>query len=93
MSSIILQYTFDLTNRQAYNAEILYFCPWGVQSKACQAVFEGHTNKINCLLVSSLPGLPARLYTGSSDLTIRCFSIKVPRPFHHTVPSESIHTP
>ncbi|KAM9420661.1 zinc finger protein 106-like isoform 2-T2 [Salvelinus alpinus] len=45
-------------------------------SKACQAVFEGHTNKINCLLVSSLPGLPARLYTGSSDLTIRCFSIK-----------------
>ncbi|KAK6294998.1 hypothetical protein J4Q44_G00342240 [Coregonus suidteri] len=45
-------------------------------SKACQAVFEGHTNKINCLLVSSLPGLPARLYTGSSDLTIRCYSIK-----------------
>ncbi|CAK6979215.1 zinc finger protein 106 [Scomber scombrus] len=42
----------------------------------CQAVFEGHTNKLNCLLVSSLPNMPACLYTGSSDQTICCYSIK-----------------
>ncbi|XP_054910161.1 zinc finger protein 106 isoform X2 [Poeciliopsis prolifica] len=42
----------------------------------CEAVFEGHTNKVNCLLVSSLPNMLARLYTGSSDQTIRCYSIK-----------------
>eukprot|EP00064_Thunnus_orientalis_P017359 superscaffoldBa00003663_g17440 len=42
----------------------------------CQAVFEGHTNKVNCLLVSSLPNMPVRLYTGSSDQTICCYSIK-----------------
>ena len=48
-----------------------------IQTKECQAVFEGHTNKVNCLLVSSSPNTLARLYTGSSDQTIRCFSIKV----------------
>lgn len=36
--------------------------PVCVQSKECQAVFEGHTNKINCLLVSFLSGLPAPLH-------------------------------
>ncbi|XP_056150242.1 zinc finger protein 106 isoform X2 [Lampris incognitus] len=45
-------------------------------SRECKAVFEGHTNKVNCLLVSSPPQMPARLYTGSSDKTIRCYSIK-----------------
>ncbi|XP_041831216.1 zinc finger protein 106 isoform X3 [Melanotaenia boesemani] len=62
---------------------LLYTCSgdntaraYSLVSKECQAVFEGHTNKINCLLVSSLPNLPARLYTGSSDQTIRCYSIK-----------------
>lgn len=62
---------------------LLYTCSgdntaraFNLMSRECQAVFEGHTSKINCLLVSSLPGLPARLYTGSSDQTIRCYSIK-----------------
>ncbi|CAL8315511.1 unnamed protein product [Lota lota] len=46
-------------------------------TKECQAVFEGHSNNINCLLVaSSGPGALARLYTGSSDKTVRCFSVK-----------------
>nr|XP_061843372.1 zinc finger protein 106-like [Nerophis lumbriciformis] len=42
----------------------------------CQAVFEGHTSKVNCLLVPPIPSKPARLYTGSSDETIRCYSLK-----------------
>ncbi|XP_034756446.1 zinc finger protein 106-like isoform X2 [Etheostoma cragini] len=49
---------------------------YSLMTRECQAVFEGHTNKVNCLLVSSLPNVPSRLYTGSSDQTIRCFSIK-----------------
>ncbi|XP_039981078.1 zinc finger protein 106 isoform X2 [Xiphias gladius] len=49
---------------------------YSLTNRQCQAVFEGHTNKVNCLLVSSLPNMPARLYTGSSDQTIRCYSIK-----------------
>ena len=62
---------------------------WSFQSRQCQAVFEGHTNKINCLLVSSLPGLPSRLYTGSSDQTVRCYSIKVHNQ-HAIVPDISV---
>uniref|UniRef100_A0A8C9X285 Zinc finger protein 106-like n=1 Tax=Sander lucioperca TaxID=283035 RepID=A0A8C9X285_SANLU len=50
---------------------------YSLMTRECQAVFEGHTNKVNCLLVSSLPNMPSRLYTGSSDQTIRCYSIKV----------------
>ncbi|XP_042358981.1 zinc finger protein 106 isoform X2 [Plectropomus leopardus] len=49
---------------------------YSLMNRECQAVFEGHTDKVNCLLVSSVPNLPARLYTGSSDQTIRCYSIK-----------------
>ncbi|CAL8317907.1 unnamed protein product [Merluccius merluccius] len=46
-------------------------------SKECQAVFEGHSNNVNCLLVaSSGPNTLARLYTGSSDKTVRCYSVK-----------------
>ncbi|KAK1888928.1 Zinc finger protein 106 [Dissostichus eleginoides] len=52
---------------------------YSLMTKECQAVFEGHTNKVNCLLVSSPPNTLARLYTGSSDQTIRCFSIKTTR--------------
>ncbi|XP_073348470.1 zinc finger protein 106 [Pagrus major] len=62
---------------------LLYTCSgdntaraYSLMSRECQAVFTGHTNKVNCLLVSSLPNLPARLFTGSSDQTIRCYSIK-----------------
>ncbi|KAM6992414.1 zinc finger protein 106 [Tautogolabrus adspersus] len=49
---------------------------YSLMSRECQVVFEGHTNKVNCLVVASLPNLPARLYTGSSDQTIRCYSTK-----------------
>ncbi|XP_059897729.1 zinc finger protein 106-like isoform X3 [Gadus macrocephalus] len=46
-------------------------------TKECQGVFEGHSSTINCLLVAPLaPGTLARLFTGSSDKTVRCFSIK-----------------
>ncbi|KAM8726084.1 zinc finger protein 106 isoform 3-T3 [Acanthopagrus schlegelii] len=62
---------------------LLYTCSgdntaraYSLMSRECQAVFTGHINKVNCLLVSSLPNLPARLFTGSSDQTIRCHSIK-----------------
>ncbi|XP_057678628.1 zinc finger protein 106-like [Corythoichthys intestinalis] len=49
---------------------------YSLTSKECQGVFEGHTNKINCLLVSCLPNMPARLFTGSSDQTVRIYSLK-----------------
>ncbi|XP_028252963.1 zinc finger protein 106 [Parambassis ranga] len=49
---------------------------YSLLTRECLTVFEGHTNKVNCLLVSSFSNMPARLYTGSSDQTIRCFSIK-----------------
>ncbi|XP_029318848.1 zinc finger protein 106-like [Cottoperca gobio] len=62
---------------------LLYTCSgdntaraYSLVTRECQAVFEGHTNKVNCLLVSSLPNMPAHLYTGSSDQTIRCYSTK-----------------
>ncbi|CAB1335704.1 unnamed protein product [Coregonus sp. 'balchen'] len=47
-----------------------------LQSRECVAVFEGHSTKVNCLLVSSGPGLQQRLYSGSSDQTIRCYSLR-----------------
>lgn len=40
-------------------------------------VFEGHSSKVSCLLVSAAPSLHHRLYSGSSDQTIRCYSLKV----------------
>uniref|UniRef100_UPI003AAB28E0 zinc finger protein 106 n=1 Tax=Centroberyx gerrardi TaxID=166262 RepID=UPI003AAB28E0 len=62
---------------------LLYTCSgdntaraYSLVSRECLAVFEGHTNKVNCLLVSSPPNMLARLYTGSSDQTIRCYSMK-----------------
>lgn len=53
-----------------------------IQYRDCQAVFTGHTNKINCLLVSSAMNMLPCLFTGSSDETIRCYSIKV----HYVIP-------
>lgn len=41
------------------------------------AIFEGHTSKVNCLLVTQTNGKNAALYTGSSDHTINCYNIKV----------------
>uniref|UniRef100_A0A667Y963 Zinc finger protein 106 n=1 Tax=Myripristis murdjan TaxID=586833 RepID=A0A667Y963_9TELE len=45
-------------------------------SRKCVAVLDDHTSKVNCLLVLTLVGLHHRLYTGSSDKTIRCYSLK-----------------
>ncbi|KAJ0026505.1 hypothetical protein NQD34_017505 [Periophthalmus magnuspinnatus] len=49
---------------------------YNLQTKECVGVFEGHSNKINCLLVTAILNLPPKLFTGSSDQTIRCFSTK-----------------
>lgn len=48
-----------------------------LQSHKCVGVFEGHTSKVSCLLVSVAPCLRHRLYSGSSDQTIRCYNLKV----------------
>ncbi|RVE56877.1 hypothetical protein OJAV_G00210690 [Oryzias javanicus] len=45
-------------------------------SRQCVAVMEGHASKVTCLLVSAAPSLPHRLYSGSSDQTIRSYSLK-----------------
>uniref|UniRef100_A0A3B3XJY8 C2H2-type domain-containing protein n=1 Tax=Poecilia mexicana TaxID=48701 RepID=A0A3B3XJY8_9TELE len=45
-------------------------------SHKCVGVFEGHSSKVTCLLVSAAPSLHHRLYSGSSDQTIRCYSLK-----------------
>ncbi|KAM7376314.1 hypothetical protein PAMP_006056 [Pampus punctatissimus] len=45
-------------------------------SHKCVAVFEGHSSKVSCLFVSASPCLHHRLYSGSSDQTIRCYSLK-----------------
>lgn len=55
-----------------------------LQTHKCVAVFEGHSSKVSCLLVSAAPSLHHRLYSGSSDQTIRCYSLKV-RPPHCSV--------
>ncbi|XP_061890493.1 zinc finger protein 106-like [Entelurus aequoreus] len=62
---------------------LLYTCSadntaraYSLATRECQTVFEGHTSKVNCLLVPPIPSKPARLYTGSSDETIRCYSLK-----------------
>lgn len=49
---------------------------YDLKTNECVGVFEGHSSKINCLLVTAVQSLPPKLYTGSSDQTIRCFSIK-----------------
>ncbi|XP_029984028.1 uncharacterized protein znf106b isoform X2 [Sphaeramia orbicularis] len=62
---------------------LLYTCSgdntaraYNLVTRECQSVFDGHTNKVNCLLVASYQNNLPRLYTGSSDQTIRCFSIR-----------------
>ncbi|XP_054912997.1 zinc finger protein 106 [Poeciliopsis prolifica] len=45
-------------------------------SHKCVGVFEGHSSKVTCLLVSAAPSLHQRLYSGSSDQTIRCYSLQ-----------------
>ncbi|XP_063039786.1 zinc finger protein 106 [Engraulis encrasicolus] len=47
-----------------------------LSTRECVSVFEGHTSKVNCILLSSGPGLAPRLYSGSSDQTVRCYSLR-----------------
>ncbi|KAM4723927.1 zinc finger protein 106 [Anableps anableps] len=54
-------------------------------SHKCVGVFEGHSSKVTCLLVSAAPSLHHRLYSGSSDQTIRCYSLKT-REFEQQFP-------
>nr|XP_023474979.1 zinc finger protein 106 isoform X3 [Equus caballus] len=62
---------------------LLYTCSadktvraYNLVSRKCIGVFEGHTSKVNCLLVTQTSGKNAALYTGSSDHTIRCYNVK-----------------
>ncbi|NXO81111.1 ZN106 protein, partial [Sitta europaea] len=51
-------------------------CAYNLVSRKCVAMFDGHTSKVNCLLVTQTNGKNAALYTGSSDHTINCYNIK-----------------
>nr|XP_033806603.1 zinc finger protein 106 isoform X2 [Geotrypetes seraphini] len=62
---------------------LLYTCSadktvraYNLVNRKCVGTFEGHTSKVNCLLVIQTHGKQAVLYTGSSDHTIRCYNIK-----------------
>ncbi|XP_005068557.1 zinc finger protein 106 isoform X1 [Mesocricetus auratus] len=62
---------------------LLYTCSadttvrvYNLVSRKCIGVFEGHTSKVNCLLVTHTSGKNSVLYTGSSDHTIRCYNAK-----------------
>ncbi|KAM6201465.1 zinc finger protein 106 isoform 2-T2 [Rhynchocyon petersi] len=62
---------------------LLYTCSadktvrvYNLVSRKCIGVFDGHTSKVNCLLVTQTSGKNAALYTGSSDHTIHCYNIK-----------------
>ncbi|XP_012583995.1 PREDICTED: zinc finger protein 106 [Condylura cristata] len=62
---------------------LLYTCSadktvraYNLVNRKCIGVFEGHTSKVNCLLVTQTAGKNAALYTGSSDHTIRCYNVK-----------------
>uniref|UniRef100_A0A4W3JCU0 C2H2-type domain-containing protein n=1 Tax=Callorhinchus milii TaxID=7868 RepID=A0A4W3JCU0_CALMI len=45
-------------------------------SRQCVGTFEGHSTKVNCLLIVQTHGTFARLYTGSSDQIIRCYNVE-----------------
>ncbi|XP_028622975.1 zinc finger protein 106 isoform X3 [Grammomys surdaster] len=62
---------------------LLYTCSadttvrvYNLVSRKCVGVFEGHTSKVNCLLVTHTSEKNSVLYTGSSDHTIRCYNVK-----------------
>ncbi|KAL1258126.1 hypothetical protein QQF64_011370 [Cirrhinus molitorella] len=73
----------EAVNGMQIHNGLLYTCSgdrtiraFNLISRKCVAVFEGHSSKVNCLLVSCGGGLQQRLYSGSSDQTIRCYSLK-----------------
>uniref|UniRef100_UPI00358F6251 zinc finger protein 106 isoform X2 n=1 Tax=Myxine glutinosa TaxID=7769 RepID=UPI00358F6251 len=63
--------------------DVLYTCSadktvraFDLVSHKCLSVFEGHASKVNEIMVTRPPGLHPRLYSGSSDHTIRCRNLK-----------------
>ncbi|KAK2826685.1 hypothetical protein Q5P01_020899 [Channa striata] len=73
----------EAVNAMQIHNGLLYTCSgdrtvraFDLVSHKCVSVFEGHSSKVSCLLVSAAPSLYHRLYTGSSDQTIRCYSLK-----------------
>lgn len=72
----------EAVNSMQIHNGLLYTCSgdrtvraFDIVSHKCVATFEGHTSKVNSLLLSTSPSLNHRLYTGSSDQTIRCYSL------------------
>nr|XP_045013532.1 zinc finger protein 106 isoform X2 [Jaculus jaculus] len=62
---------------------LLYTCSadttvrvYNLVNRKCIGVFEGHSSKVNCLLVTYTSGKSSVLFTGSSDHTIRCYNVK-----------------
>ncbi|XP_077587843.1 zinc finger protein 106 [Stigmatopora nigra] len=73
----------EAVNGMQIHNGLLYTCSgdrtvkaFDLLTRRCVAVFSGHTSKVSCLLVSAAPCLQHRLYTGSSDQTIRCYSLR-----------------
>ncbi|XP_040916324.1 zinc finger protein 106 [Toxotes jaculatrix] len=73
----------EAVNAMQIHNGLLYTCSgdrtvraFDLVSRKCVGVFEGHSSKVSCLLVSAAPSLHHRLYSGSSDQTIRCYSLK-----------------
>ncbi|XP_067470820.1 zinc finger protein 106 isoform X3 [Thunnus thynnus] len=73
----------EAVNAMQIHNGLLYTCSgdrtvkaFDLVSHKCVAVFEGHSSKVSCLFVSAAPCLHHRLYSGSSDQTIRCYSLK-----------------
>ncbi|KAM9341415.1 zinc finger protein 106 [Symphorus nematophorus] len=73
----------EAANAMQIHNGLLYTCSgdrtvraFDLVSHKCVGVFEGHSSKVSCLLVSAAPSLHHRLYSGSSDQTIRCYSLK-----------------
>uniref|UniRef100_A0AAQ5YA78 C2H2-type domain-containing protein n=1 Tax=Amphiprion ocellaris TaxID=80972 RepID=A0AAQ5YA78_AMPOC len=73
----------EAVNAMHIHKGLLYTCSgdrtvkaFDLVSHKCVGVFEGHSSKVSCLSVSAAPGLHHRLYSGSSDQTIRCYSLK-----------------
>ncbi|KAM6912814.1 zinc finger protein 106 [Xenentodon cancila] len=73
----------EAVNAMQIHNGLLYTCSgdrtikaFDLVSRECVAVFEGHSSKVSCLLVSTAPCLHHRLYSGSSDQTVRCYSLK-----------------
>lgn len=67
---------------QIFNG-LLYTCSadktvrvFSLSSRKCIGTFEGHTTKVNCLLITKCKVGTVRLYTGSSDHIVRCYDVK-----------------